>query len=68
MVLSESDQDLPDYLKDISKANELTNIGSFVSFSTAPNDGSESEELRIRSLQTEPAKKISTILLLRQMP
>jgi len=39
MVLSESDQDLPDYLKDISKANELTNIGSFVSFSTAPNDG-----------------------------
>jgi hypothetical protein len=29
---------------------------------------SESEELRIRSLQTEPTKKFSTNLLLRQMP
>jgi hypothetical protein len=38
VVLSESEKDLPEYLKGISKANELTDIGSFVSFSTAPND------------------------------
>ena len=31
-------------------------------------DGSESEELRIRSLQTEPAKNFSTNLVLWQMP
>ena len=32
------------------------------------NGGSESEELRIQSLQTEPAKIFSTNLLLQQMP
>jgi len=44
-VLSESDQDFPDYhyLKHIREANELANIGSFVSFPTAPNDGPSSK-------------------------